>query len=133
MNKIPLALFVLRLGLAIFFLQWGIEKFVAPESTAGIFTYFYGMTIPAAVGYLFGAAEVILALCLAAGAFKTAAYGAAAIIHAVSVLVAWQPLLHPWADPVSHLFIAGIPVLAACVALFLAREHDTLSVRWSAA
>lgn len=130
MNQIPLALLVLRMGLAIFFAQWGVEKFVAPESTAGIFAYFYGMAVPTAVGYLFGAAEVILALCLAAGAFKTVAFGAATIIHAVSVMVAWQPLLHPWSDPVNHLFIAGVPVLAACVALFLAREHDTLSVRW---
>jgi putative oxidoreductase len=38
--------------------------------------------------------------------------------------VTWRQLLHPWADPVNHLFIAGVPVLGAFIALFLLRDWD---------
>jgi putative oxidoreductase len=51
-------------------------------------------------------------------------YGAAAVLHAVSLAVTWRQLLSPWADPVSHLFIAGLPVLGAFIALFLLRHLD---------
>jgi hypothetical protein len=54
----------------------------------------------------------------------TVAYGAALALHAVTVLVSWRQLLHPWADPVNHLFIASIPVLGGLIALFLLRHWD---------
>lgn len=122
------ALLVLRIGLAIFFLQWGLEKFLVPESTIGIWQFFYGVAINKSASYVFGAFEIILALCILFGLFKTVAYAAAAIIHAITIVVAWRPLFDPWGDPVNHLFIAGVPVLAACIALFLARRHDTLTL-----
>jgi hypothetical protein len=55
---------------------------------------------------------------------RTPAYGAAVVLHAVSVVVSWRPLLDPWADPMNHLFIASVPVLGALVALFLLRRWD---------
>jgi uncharacterized membrane protein YphA (DoxX/SURF4 family) len=127
-TSVPRALLVLRIGLAIFFLQWGIEKFVAPESTIGIWQFFYGVAINSLASYVFGAFEIALAICLALGLFKTATYAAATIVHAITVIVSWRPLLDPWGDPVNHLFVASVPVLGACTALFLTRHHDTLSL-----
>ena len=118
------ALLALRITLGIFLLQWGIEKFVMPEMTVGIWGYFYGVNIPQALGYLFGVVEIALALCLFFGLFRTVAYGAATALHAVSVIVSWRQLIDPWADPYNHLFIAGLPVLGAFVALFLMRNFD---------
>ncbi|MGH6913728.1 MAG: hypothetical protein ACREH3_08495, partial [Geminicoccales bacterium] len=43
---------------------------------------------------------------------------------AVSVLVSWRQLLDPWGTDANHLFIAGIPVLGALIALFLLRHWD---------
>jgi putative oxidoreductase len=123
-TSLPRALFVLRITLGLFLLQWGVEKFVVPESAVGIWGYFYGLNIPQALGYLFGAAEIAIAICLFLGLFRTLSYGAAAGLHAVSVLVSWRQLIDPWSDPVSHLFIAGVPVLGALVALFLLRHWD---------
>lgn len=118
------ALLALRVTLGIFLLQWGIEKFVEPLNTVEIWQYFYGVGVAPALGYLFGAIEIAIAFCLFLGIFRTPAYGAALALHAVSVVVTWRQLLDPWGDPVSHLFVAGVPVLGAFLALFLLRRYD---------
>src|ERR687891_2275220 len=112
------ALLVLRLTLGLFLLQWGVEKFVVPQNTVAIWGYFYGLNIPQTLGYVFGAVEIATAGCLFLGLFRTAAYGAALALHAVSVLVSWRELLDPWGTDVNHLFIASVPVLGALIALF---------------
>ena len=122
------ALLALRVTLGLFLLQWGVEKFAVPQSNAAIWSHFYGIAIGPAVGYVFGAAEVAIALCLLLGLFRTVAYGAALALHAVTVLVSWRQLIQPWADPINHLFIASVPVLGALVALFLLRHWDRPAV-----
>ena len=123
-SNVARALLALRITLGLFLLQWGVEKFMVPANTVGIWAYFYGLTVPPALGYLFGAVEIVIAGCLFLGLFRTVAYGAAMALHAVSVLVTWRQLLSPWSDPANHLFIAGVPVLGAFVALFLMRRWD---------
>jgi putative oxidoreductase len=118
------ALLALRITLGLFLLQWGIEKFVVPESNVAIWGYFYGVTIPQALGYVFGVVEIAIAGCLFLGLFRTVAYGAALALHAITVLVSWRQLLDPWGTDVNHLFIASVPVLGALIALFLLRHWD---------
>ena len=118
------ALLALRITLGLFLLQWGVEKFVVPESNVAIWGYFYGLDVPQALGYLFGAAEIAIAGCLFLGLFRTVAYGAVLALHAISVLVSWRQLLDPWGDPANHLFIASVPLLGALIALFLLRHWD---------
>jgi putative oxidoreductase len=118
------ALLALRITLGLFLLQWGVEKFVVPESNVAIWSYFYGMNVSRTLGYLFGAVEIAIALLMIAGMFRTIVYGAAMILHAVTVLVTWRQLIDPWGDPINHLFIAGVPVLGGFVALFLLRQWD---------
>jgi putative oxidoreductase len=124
MRVLPRALLALRLTLGLFLLQWGVEKFVMPQSTVAIWGYFYGINLPQVLGYVFGVVEIAIAACLFLGAFRTVAYGAALLLHAVTVVVSWRPLLDPWGDPIHHLFIASIPVLGALLALFLLRHWD---------
>jgi uncharacterized membrane protein YphA (DoxX/SURF4 family) len=123
-KRITPALLVLRVTLGIFLVQWGVEKFVAPQNTPAIWNYFYGLNMPQAAAYLFGVVEIALAICLFLGLFRTIAYAAAMFLHAVSVLVSWRQLADPWADPANHLFIAGVPVLGAFITLFLLRDFD---------
>lgn len=118
------ALLALRITLGLFLLQWGVEKFVMPENNLFIWGYFYGLDVPPALGYLSGALEISIAACLFLGLFRTVAYGAALVLHAVTVAVTWRQLIDPWGDPINHLFIAGIPVLGAFIALFLLRHWD---------
>ena len=123
-RALPRALLVLRITLGLFLLQWGVEKFVVPENTVAIWGYFYGLEVSRTLGYLFGAIEIVIAACLFLGVVRTVTYGAAAVLHAISVIVSWRQLLDPWGDPANHLFIAGVPVLGGLVALFLLRHWD---------
>lgn len=123
-QTLPRALLVLRITLGLFLLQWGVEKFVLPQNTVAIWGYFYGLDVPQALGYVFGVVEIVIAACLFLGLFRTVSYGAAVVLHAVSVVVSWRQLLDPWGDLANHLFIASVPLLGALVALFLLRHWD---------
>jgi putative oxidoreductase len=118
------ALLVLRITLGLFLLQWGVEKFVVPQSTSGIWGHYYGVDLPSILNYVFGVVEIAIAICLFLGLARTVAYGAAVVLHAVSVAVSWRELVDPWGEPINHLFIAGVPVLGALVALYLLRHWD---------
>ena len=120
------ALAILRIGLGVFLLLWSIDKIVAPESTVAIFEHFYGTSISETIAPLIGVAEAILSVAILVGAWKTVTYGLGLLLHAVSTASSYAQLLDPFGE--NHLFIAAIPVLAAFVALFLLRRHDT---RWS--
>jgi uncharacterized membrane protein YphA (DoxX/SURF4 family) len=124
LHALPRALMILRVTLGVFLLQWGVEKFVVPQSSAAIWAHFYGVNVPQVLSYLFGAVEIAIAVCLFLGLYRTVAYGAALALHAVTVVVSWRQLLDPWSDPINHLFIACVPVLGAFAALFLLRHWD---------
>jgi uncharacterized membrane protein YphA (DoxX/SURF4 family) len=123
-KALPRALLALRVTLGVFLLQWGVEKFVVPENTPAIWGYFYGLSVPQALAYLFGAVEIAIAICLFLGVVRTVSYGAALALHAVTVVITWRQLLDPWGDPINHLFVAGVPVLGAFLALYLLRSWD---------
>ena len=114
----------LRITLGLFLLQWGVEKFVMPQNTVAIWGYFYALDVSQTLGYVFGAVELAIAACLFLGVLRTWAYGAALVLHAVSVIVSWRQLLDPWSNPANHLFIAGVPVLGVLIALFMLRHLD---------
>jgi putative oxidoreductase len=118
------ALLALRITLGLFLLQWGVEKFIVPQSNIGIWSYFYGIDLSQTLGYLFGAVEIAIALCMIMGQFRTIVYGAALILHTITVLVTWRQLIDPWGDPINHLFTAGVPVLGGFLALFLLRHWN---------
>lgn len=118
------ALLALRITLGLFLLQWGVEKFVVPQANLFIWSHFYGMEVSQTLGYIFGALEIAIALCIFVGQFRTVTYGAALFLHAVTVVVTWRQLIDPWGDPINHLFTAGIPVLGGFLALFLLRHWD---------
>ena len=118
------ALLALRITLGLFLLQWGVEKFVVPQANVFIWSHFYGMAVSQTLGYIFGALEIAIALCIFAGRFRTVVYGAALFLHSVTVVVTWRLLIDPWGDPINHLFTAGVPVLGGFLALFLLRHWD---------
>ena len=123
------ALAVLRVSLGVFLLLWGVEKFVIPDVTVQIWGGFYGVGLAAALVPLVGALESALALAITVGLWRRATYGLGLLLHAVSVAATWRQLLDPWGlrsgGSPNHLFLAGVPVLAAFVALYLLRDRDT--------
>jgi putative oxidoreductase len=123
------ALAVLRVSLGVFLLLWGVEKFVIPAATVGIWGAFYGVTLAAAMVPVVGALESALALAIAAGLWRRVTYGSGLLLHAVSVFSSWRQLIDPWGlrsgGSPNHLFLAGIPVLAGFGALYLMRARDS--------
>ena len=75
--------------------------------------------------YVIGGMEIIILLLFLAGYKKKYTYGAVLLFHAVSTLSSFKQYLAPFDGP-NLLFFAAWPMLAACFALFLLRDGDTL-------
>ncbi len=121
---LAVSLLILRIALAVFLLLFGVDKLVATETTISVFAHYYAFSISTPVTYAAGFLEILLSLAMLAGLWKTITYGLGLLLHAISTLVTYEQLLSPFGE--NHLFIAGLPVLAAFIALFLLRRQDTL-------
>lgn len=106
-SKLARALFILRVSLALFLLLWGLDKIVATAGTVGIFDHFYKVSIGTAAAKVLGGLEILLALAMLAGLWKTWTYGLGLLLHTVTTLSTWQQLLSPFGE--NHLFIAALP------------------------
>jgi hypothetical protein len=88
--------------------------------------------LAAALVPFLGALESALALAITVGLWRRMTYGLGLLLHAVSVFSSWRQLIDPWGlrsgGSPNHLFLAGIPVLAAFVALYLMRARDAWTV-----
>lgn len=125
-KHLPVSLLLLRLGIFLVFLLWTLDKFVQPEHASQVFAYFYGLAgLPHTALYVIGALQMALIALFAVGAFKTVTYGAVTALHAVSTFASFPQYLRPFDN---LLYFAAWPMLAACAALFLLREHDTLTL-----
>ena len=130
-KRFSLAMLILRLSLGVFLLLWALEKFILPQTTEQIWSSFYKIPISGAVVTILAILQTILAIALIVGFLRPIVYGIALGINAVTFISTWQQLLDPWGlasgASTNHLFLAGIPVLAGFIALFLLHPWD----RWS--
>lgn len=123
--RLRVALLGLRLGVAVVFVFWALDKLVHPEHSAQVFAAFYrmpdtGQTLLAALGI----AQLALTAAFVLGVAKRFSYGAVLVLHAISTFSSYAKYLEPFS---SLLFFAAWPMLAACVALYLLRDHDTMA------
>jgi hypothetical protein len=125
-RHLPLSLLLIRASIVLMLAPWVIDKFRNPEHAIGVFEQFYGLGgVAEALVHGIGIAQIALLLCFALGLFRTVSYGQVMLMHAGSTLSSWRQYLDPFTDA-NLLFFAAWPMLAACIALFLLREHDTL-------
>jgi hypothetical protein len=114
----------LRLGIAVVFLFWSLDKLVNAEHAKRVASHFYGLDgATETVLAVMGVAQLALTAAFAAGVAKRATYGAVLGLHAISTLSSYAQYLDPFEN---LLFFAAWPMLAACVALYLLRSEDTL-------
>lgn len=127
-KRLPLVLLLLRLSVFVVMLFWTFDKFVRPEHTAKVFENFYFIKgLGSTVAYGIGALELALLAGFLAGFRKRFTYGGVLLLHAVSTLSGFKQYLAPFEGP-NLLFYAAWPMLAACLALYLLRDQDTLWV-----
>lgn len=125
-QRLPLALFFLRLGVFIVMLMWTLDKLVKPEHAAKVFKKYYFIGgFDQTLFYVIGIVELVIILAFVAGFMKRWTYGIVLLLHAVSTLATFENYLNPWS---SLLYFAAWPVLAACFALHYLRDADTLLV-----
>lgn len=128
--QLPRALLALRLGVFIVMIMWTLEKFVNPEHATGIFAHFYGVEgLGDAVIFTFAIVELLVVLCFLAGIYKRWTYGAILLLHGATTLISWKYYL----GFSNMLFFAAWPMFAACYALYVLRDQDTLFTvkRWA--
>lgn len=125
-RRLPVSLLFLRVSVFVVMALWSVDKILNPGHAAGVFEtfYFIGGLGPSAMAAI-GAVQLLIEVAFVAGLFRTVTYGFVLVTHLLSTVASWPG----YVEPFDHLlFFAAWPMLAACFALFLLREHDTL---WS--
>lgn len=123
-NRLPIALLALRLTIFLVMFVWTLDKFLAPDHAASVFENFYFLSgLGPLVMYVIGAVELVIILGFVLGLAKRFTYGAVLVFHAVSTLASFPLYLNP---AEGRVFFAAWPMLGACFALYLLREHDTM-------
>lgn len=121
---------VLRVGMGVFLIAWGLDKLLATEASSGIFSNFYGMDLGGVAIQAFGVAEVLLGLALAMGLFRFSAAWIQLVVNGISTLASWKQILDPWGifgltNGGTHLFLASIVITAASIVLVLNARDAT--------
>lgn len=127
-KRLSLSLLGLRLSVFLVMLMWTVDKFIRPEHAAGVFANFYAMGgFGASVFVVLGVLELLLLMAFVTGFARRFSYGAVLLLHAGSTLSAWHQYLHPH-EGANLLFFTAWPMLAACLALYLLRDADRMTI-----
>lgn len=121
-DRIPMALFLLRISIFLVMFMWTIDKFINPAHSAKVYEGFYFISLGQNAFYIIGAIEMVILAVFLMGYQKKYSYGAVLIFHAVSTLSAYAKYFSPFDN---LLFFAAWPMLAACFALYTLRDLDT--------
>lgn len=125
---------ILRVGMGLFLLMWGLDKIVAVEGSTGIFSSFYGVDVVGSMAVqAFGVAETLLAAALAFGLFRVAAAWIQLGVNGVSTLASWQQILDPWGvfglrEGGTHLSLAYIVIAAVSIVLVVNARDATFTL-----
>jgi hypothetical protein len=123
--RLKVALLGLRIAVFIVFAVWALDKIFNYQHNSGMVMHYYHIELPEWFLMSLGAAEAVLLLAFLAGLFKTFTYGLILLAHTVSTVVSSWRLLPPY-EIHQLLYFGSLPMLAACLALFLLRDRDTL-------
>jgi len=128
----PLALLLLRLGLAWFLFVWAVNKIIEPGQYVRIWGYFHGIDIGASMPYMMGGAQVVICLAAALGLWRTISYGLMFAMHLVTVIVIFPALVAPFVIennyPVNRNHSVALAALGGFAALWLLRHRDSWSL-----
>lgn len=124
-RKLQWGLFSLRIGIAVVFLTWTIDKIVNYSHNSVMITHYYFVEISQPVLLAIGIAELGLILLFLAGKFKNWTYGLILLFHLVTTFASAKRLFPPY-EIHQLLYFGSIPMLAACICLYLNRHSDTL-------
>lgn len=121
-GHLGISLFVLRLTIFIVMALWSLDKLLTPDHASAVFDNFYGLPdIGTGMLLVIGLVQLALEVAFVLGLWRLWTYGYVLIAHGITTLSTWRQYLDPFDN---LLFFAAIPMLGACIALFLMREDD---------
>lgn len=123
--KVKVSLFAMRLGVFIVFMAWTIDKIVNYSHNSGMIQHYYGIAIAQPLLLAIGIGELIILLLFFMGKFKKYTYGFILIAHTVTTIISGHRLFPPY-EIHQLLYFGSLPMLGACIGLFLMKEKDTL-------
>ncbi len=125
-DRLSLSLLLLRIGIFVVMLVWTLDKFINPGHAAAVYEKFYLIGgLGKEIMYGIGVIELVILAGFVTGAWKRFTYGVVLVLHAISTFSSYKQYLAPYDGP-NILFFAAWPMLAACLALYLLRDRDTL-------
>ncbi len=125
-TNLRISLLTLRLGVAIVMIAWTVDKFINPGHAKAVFGGFYGLANLSEGIFLFvGIAQALVILAFIIGIAKTWSRLGVLLMAAAGTLTPFAKYLDPWTGA-NLLFFAAWPMLAACIALYLMRDSDTM-------
>lgn len=127
-KALSLSLLCLRVSVFVVMLVWTLDKFFHPGHAATVYKVFYHLPgLQAYMMTLIGAVELVIIIGFVLGFQKRLTYGAVLIFHLISTVSSYKQFITPYHG--NHLlFFASIPMLAACLGLYLLRDKDTTLV-----
>lgn len=128
MNRLALALLILRVTIAAFFGVWSSLKFYRPEWFENVFRNFYGLEFATRdMSSAVGVVQMLLVLAFVLGFQRTLSYAAIACMQAAGVVGSIPNLMNYTAYP-NNLMWAAVPALGAAIALFILRQDDRYTI-----
>jgi len=128
-RRLEISLLLIRLTIFVVMLMWTVDKFVRPEHAASVYEQFYFLGGLGATGmYVLGGLELVVVAGFVLGIARFWSYGIVLVLHAISTLSSMPVYFDPYGGQANLLFFAAWPMLAACIALFLLRDRDRLTV-----
>ena len=127
-QRLNISLLSLRLGVFAVFLVWTLDKIFNYQHNSKMIMHYYHVEVPQWLLMSLGIVELVVLFAFVLGLFKTITYGFVLLAHCVTTLVsAWR--LFPPYEVHQLLYFGSLPMLAACLTLFLMRENDTWVIR----
>ena len=124
-RRLATCLLLLRLSVGLVLLVWAFDKILNPDHGGAVLESFYGVSDAGeSVVQAFGVVQGLIVLAFLIGFARTWTYGAVLVMHGATTLISWSAYLQPLKN---ILFFAAWPMLAACITLFLLRDHDRIA------
>jgi len=127
-DRLAVSLMLLRVSVFIVMIIWTLDKFVRPEHAGVVYDKFYHLPgVGHAILAVIAAIELLLIIGFVTGYKRKWTYGAVLVLHAISTVTSYKQYLAPF-EGGNILFFAAWPMLAACYALYIMRDQDTMWV-----
>lgn len=123
--RLGISLLILRLGVAAVFLVWSIDRISNYEHNSRVMSHYYKLDLSPEMLTMVGLVQLGVIIAFLVGIKKFWSYGAILVMHTGTTVASMHRLIPPF-ERHQLLYYGALPMLGACIALFLLREYDVL-------